>query len=173
MVRCQTWPHHCCNPAFTGKTRRSSLNHDIRHIHYEVLKLHSPHLKHGEVEKRRSYILTTIYRKKSQIQVRMVRNPNVTLYKIHVLLTILILEKLRSPSSVKFGVPSSINERSVRYMPRYGMQGGSQRCKASRKFRKRPSDETMFCSFSIVCLVWEDREKKNIYYVLVCTLCNV
>jgi hypothetical protein len=76
---------------------------------------------------------------------------------------------------VKFGVPSSINERSVRYMPRYGMQGGSQRCKASRKFRKRPSDETMFCSFSIVCLVWEDRNTKVTHrhvcvhvYVCVC-----
>lgn len=33
-------------------------------------------------------------------------------------LTILILEKLTRPSSVKFGVPSSINARSVRYIPR-------------------------------------------------------
>lgn len=32
--------------------------------------------------------------------------------------TILILEKLTRPSSVKFGVPSSINARSVRYIPR-------------------------------------------------------
>lgn len=41
-------------------------------------------------------------------------------------LTILILEKLTSPSSVKFGVPSSINAKSVRYMPRYGTHGGLQ-----------------------------------------------
>jgi hypothetical protein len=79
---------------------------------------------------------------------------------------------LRSPSSVKLGVPSSINERSVRYMPRYGMHGGSQRCKASRKFRKRPSDETIFCSFSIVCLVWEERNRKSIYiYLCVLRVC--
>lgn len=40
-------------------------------------------------------------------------------------LTILIFEKLIRPSSVMFDVPSSINDRSVRYIPRYGMQGGS------------------------------------------------
>lgn len=40
-------------------------------------------------------------------------------------LTILILQKLTRPSSVMLGVPSSINDRSVRYMPRYGIQGGS------------------------------------------------
>ena len=40
--------------------------------------------------------------------------------------TILILEKLNRPSSVKFGVPSSMNARSVRYMPRYGTHGGLQ-----------------------------------------------
>lgn len=55
-----------------------------------------------------------------------------------------ILEKFKSPSSVKFGVPSSINDKSVKYSPKYGMQGGSHRCKASLKFRKRPSDETTF-----------------------------
>lgn len=44
--------------------------------------------------------------------------------KIH---TILILAKLRSPLSVKLGVPSSMNVRSDRYMPRYGMHGGSVR----------------------------------------------
>ncbi len=41
-------------------------------------------------------------------------------------LTILIFEKLTRPSSVKFGVPSSINARSVKYIPRYGTQGGLQ-----------------------------------------------
>lgn len=40
--------------------------------------------------------------------------------------TILILEKLTRPSSVKFGVPSSIKAKSVRYIPRYGTQGGLQ-----------------------------------------------
>ena len=33
-------------------------------------------------------------------------------------ITILILEKLSKPSSVKSGVPSSMNDKSVRYMPR-------------------------------------------------------
>lgn len=41
-------------------------------------------------------------------------------------LTILILEKLTRPSSVKFGVPSSIKAKSVRYIPKYGTQGGLQ-----------------------------------------------
>ena len=36
-----------------------------------------------------------------------------------------ILEKLMRPSSVTLDVPSSMNERSVRYMPKYGMHGGS------------------------------------------------
>ena len=31
--------------------------------------------------------------------------------------TILIFEKFNNPSSVKFGVPSSMNDRSARYMP--------------------------------------------------------
>lgn len=39
-------------------------------------------------------------------------------YLIRHSFTILILEKLTRPSSVKFGVPSSMNARSVRYMPR-------------------------------------------------------
>ena len=39
--------------------------------------------------------------------------------------TILILEKFTSLSSVISGVPSSMNDRSVRYIPRYGIQGGS------------------------------------------------
>lgn len=47
---------------------------------------------------------------------------------------------------------SSMNDRSVRYMPKYGMHGGSQRCSASRMLRKRPSVETSVCSLSIVCL---------------------
>lgn len=33
-------------------------------------------------------------------------------------LTILILEKFNSPSGVKSGVPSSINDKSVKYIPR-------------------------------------------------------
>ena len=40
--------------------------------------------------------------------------------------TILILEKLTRPSSVKLGVPSSMKARSVRYIPRYGTHGGLQ-----------------------------------------------
>lgn len=40
--------------------------------------------------------------------------------------TILILEKLTRPSSVKLGVPSSIKARSVKYIPRYGTHGGLQ-----------------------------------------------
>lgn len=67
--------------------------------------------------------------------------------------TILILEKFNRPSSVKLGVPSSMNDRSVRYMPRYGMHGGSHLCSASLRFRNLPSADTMVCSFSIVCLV--------------------
>lgn len=42
-----------------------------------------------------------------------------------ILFTILIFEKFKSPSGVKFVVPSSMNERSDKYIPRYGMQGGS------------------------------------------------
>jgi hypothetical protein len=72
-------------------------------------------LKRGAVEKVYSYMMPEIFKKTSQTQVR---NSICNLTKIPVLLTILILEKLRSPSSVKLGVPSSINERSVRYMPR-------------------------------------------------------
>ena len=40
-------------------------------------------------------------------------------------LTILIFEKLINPSSVVFEVPSSMNDRSVKYIPKYGMHGGS------------------------------------------------
>lgn len=56
--------------------------------------------------------------------------------------TILILEKFNNPSSVKFGVPSSMNDKSVRYIPKYGIQGGSHRCNASRILRNLPSVET-------------------------------
>lgn len=68
-------------------------------------------------------------------------------------ITIRILEKFSKPSWVKFGVPSSIKDRSVKYRPRYGIQGGSHLCKASRRDRNLPSDETIFCNFSIVCFV--------------------
>lgn len=78
-------------------------------------------------------------------------------------ITIRILEKLSRPSSVKFGVPSSINDRSVRYIPRYGMHGGSQRCNASRMFRNRPSVDTSVCSFSIVCLVCKGGLCENLH----------
>lgn len=50
-------------------------------------------------------------------------------------LTILIFEKLTRPSSVKFGVPSSINARSVKYIPRYGTQGGLQLHKDRNKIK--------------------------------------
>lgn len=35
-------------------------------------------------------------------------------------LTIRIFEKFNKPSGVKSGVPSSIKDKSVRYIPRYG-----------------------------------------------------
>ena len=74
--------------------------------------------------------------------------------------TILILEKLRSPSSVKLGVPSSMKLRSVRYIPRYGMQGGSHLWRASRRLRKRPSEQTSACSLS---RVWRVCESWNLF----------
>ena len=43
----------------------------------------------------------------------------------NLILTILIFAKFRSPFSVKLGVPSSIKVRSERYIPRYGILGGS------------------------------------------------
>lgn len=73
-------------------------------------------------------------------------------------LTIRILEKLSSPSGVKSGVPSSMKDRSVRYMPRYGMQGGSHRCSASRITRNLPSEHTTACSLVIVDLIWQWEE---------------
>lgn len=51
-------------------------------------------------------------------------------------LTILILEKFTSVSSVMFGVPSSMKDRSLRYIPRYGMHGGSH-LKMERNQRMR------------------------------------
>lgn len=100
--------------------------------------------------------------------------------------TILILEKLTRPSSVKLGVPSSIKARSVRYIPRYGTHGGLQLeeenmtyerhgfmvCvvfwlhlialkshffRVSLRFLNLPSEDTVFCSLSIRALVWNDR----------------
>ena len=97
-------------------------------------------------------------------------------------LTILILEKLTRPSSVKLAVPSSMKARSVRYMPRYGTHGGLQlRTQTQRtnqtgvkktetkiaaffsaafyffsvslRFLNLPSDDTVFCSRSISAFV--------------------
>lgn len=68
-------------------------------------------------------------------------------------ITILILEKFSNRSCVKSGVPSSINDKSVKYIPRYGIHGGSQRCKASRIARNRPSEQITACSLVIVCLI--------------------
>lgn len=79
--------------------------------------------------------------------------------------TIRILEKFSKPSGVKSGVPSSMNDKSVRYMPKYGMQGGSHRCNASRIARKRPSEQTTDCSLDMVCLIW--MPKRNAVYNLV------
>ena len=76
-------------------------------------------------------------------------------FECHHYHTILILEKFNKPSSVKFGVPSSMKDKSVKYIPKYGIHGGSQRCNASRILRKRPSVETNVCNFSIVCLVYD------------------
>ena len=73
-------------------------------------------------------------------------------------LTIRILEKFSSRSGVKSGVPSSMKDKSVRYIPRYGMHGGSQRCNASRIARNRPSEQTTAWSFWIVCLIWKSIE---------------
>lgn len=66
-----------------------------------------------------------------------------------------ILEKLSSPSGVKSGVPSSMNDKSVKYMPKYGMQGGSHRWSASRITLNLPSEQTTDCSFVIVDLIWK------------------
>lgn len=46
-----------------------------------------------------------------------------------------------------------MNDKSVRYIPRYGMHGGSHRCNASRIARNRPSEHTTACSFVMVCLI--------------------
>lgn len=70
--------------------------------------------------------------------------------------TIRILEKFNKPSGVKSGVPSSINDKSVRYMPKYGIHGGSQRCNASRITRNLPSAQTTAWSLLIVCFICLD-----------------
>lgn len=75
------------------------------------------------------------------------------IWYIDCLLTIRILEKFSKPSAVKSGVPSSMNDKSVRYMPKYGMQGGSHLCNASRIARNRPSEQTTDWSLDIVCLI--------------------
>lgn len=75
------------------------------------------------------------------------------LSKIH---TIRILEKFNKPSGVKSGVPSSIKDKSVRYMPRYGIHGGSHRCNASRITRNLPSAQTTACSLLMVCFIYKN-----------------
>ena len=40
------------------------------------------------------------------------------------------------------------------------MHGGSVRCSESRRFRKRPSDETRFWSFSTVCRDWNEKSDR-------------
>lgn len=65
-----------------------------------------------------------------------------------------ILEKFSRASGVKSGVPSSMKLKSVKYMPRYGIHGGSHRCNTSRIARNRPSEQMTACSFVIVCLIW-------------------
>lgn len=67
--------------------------------------------------------------------------------------TILIFEKFNNPSGVKSGVPSSMNDKSVRYIPKYGIHGGSHRCNASRITRNLPSEQTTACSFAMVDLI--------------------
>lgn len=69
-------------------------------------------------------------------------------------LTIRILEKFNKPSGVKSGVPSSMNDKSVKYIPRYGIHGGSQRWRASRITLNLPSEQTTACSFVIVDLIY-------------------
>lgn len=79
------------------------------------------------------------------------RKDNICNTYIH---TIRIFEKFNKPSGVKSGVPSSINDKSVKYMPKYGMHGGSHRCKASRITRNLPSAQTTACSLLMVCFIW-------------------
>lgn len=77
-------------------------------------------------------------------------------------LTIRIFEKFNKASGVKSGVPSSINDKSVRYIPRYGMQGGSHRWSASRITRNLPSEQTTACNFVIVDLICKIIYVKNL-----------
>ncbi|HEY5236287.1 MAG TPA: hypothetical protein VIJ14_08930 [Rhabdochlamydiaceae bacterium] len=46
-----------------------------------------------------------------------------------------------------------MNDKSVKYIPRYGIHGGSQRCSASRITLNLPSEQTTACSFVIVDLI--------------------
>lgn len=66
------------------------------------------------------------------------------------LLTILIFEKFKRPSGVKSGVPSSMKLKSVKYKPKYGMQGGSHLWRASLSTLNLPSDDTTLCNLAIV-----------------------
>lgn len=59
------------------------------------------------------------------------------------ILTIRNLEKFNNPSSAKLGVPSSKKDKSLRYIPKYGIHGGSHLCRASRRFLNLPSEETI------------------------------
>ena len=52
---------------------------------------------------------------------------------------------------MKSGVLSSIKTRSIKYIPKYGIHGGSNLCMASLKFLNRPSEDTKVCKSSIVC----------------------
>lgn len=70
------------------------------------------------------------------------------------LLTIRIFEKFSNPSGVKSDKPSSRKFKSVKYIPKYGIHGGSHRCNASRSPRNRPSDDTIACNRSCVCLIY-------------------
>jgi hypothetical protein len=76
-------------------------------------------------------------------------------------LTIRILLKFSKPSGVKSGVPSSMNDKSVKYIPKYGIHGGSQRCNASRITLNRPSEHTTACSLVIVCFICKKTKKKR------------
>lgn len=60
-------------------------------------------------------------------------------------------------------MPSSINDKSVRYMPKYGMHGGSHRCKASRITRNLPSAQTTACSLLMVCFIYCKEKRLSSY----------
>jgi len=46
-----------------------------------------------------------------------------------------------------------MKDKSVRYIPRYGIHGGSHRCNASRITRNLPSEQTTACNFAMVDLI--------------------